>query len=559
MSSADLKATVIQQLTQLSDDKKFAMTTDSAAERYVSAISLALSKEPASKKYLFLEQYCCLLRAKHFPLLKLDAVQQLYAKWSWHSGIFKELLLLTSKVKLKLDSPEFWKRILLHTASDKSDNRQQSARIQLLICTMNHVKFTAEELEKYGLIFDTILRLHVQIQHYETLKRYLKNDPAHVYYTMFHVLRRCIDAQVTPLEVSGLIQKHYYQLDQALEWKEELIPFFDLLAQKLPPNYMPMLSRTFVGRIIHIYRLNPRLFEQMQPFSNIDLNDATLLRHLFNDFMISGVFLRNFLREQMNSAERGWFMAELNGDGMFGATDLPLVLTKKAAHHFRMLPFEFELKVTPSLVYTSILTQINDHSYAYNVAAALRDDLHLDFWISTMIALHKRGLLARQVLEMMDFIQQKVFVEELQIDVKKRSLQRLLTEMQEWHDELRQLKWINKAELDRSFVLLDISTFEMEYENQKYLIYQLQKGIDLFHEGRILSHCVFSYRYRCYKGASYIFSLRKLDETGKEVPQITIEIVNGEVFQARGKFNRSPTPEEQRIINAWSAANNLIY
>lgn len=61
------------------------------------------------------------------------------------------------------------------------------------------------------------------------------------------------------------------------------------------------------------------------------------------------------------------------------------------------------------------------------------------------------------------------------------------------------------------------------------------------------------------KGASYIFSLRKLDETGKEVPQITIEIVNGEVFQARGKFNRSPTPEEQRIINAWSAANNLIY
>jgi hypothetical protein len=297
----------------------------------------------------------------------------------------------------------------------------------------------------------------------------------------------------------------------------------------------------------------------MQPFSNIDLNDATLLRHLFNDFMISGVFLRNFLREQMNSAERGWFMAELNGDGMFGATDLPLVLTKKAAHHFRMLPFEFELKVTPSLVYTSILTQINDHSYAYNVAAALRDDLHLDFWISTMIALHKRGLLARQVLEMMDFIQQKVFVEELQIDVKKRSLQRLLTEMQEWHDELRQLKWINKADLDRSFVLLDISTFEMEYENQKYLIYQLQKGIDLFHEGRILSHCVFSYRYRCYKGASYIFSLRKLDETGKEVPQITIEIVNGEVFQARGKFNRSPTPEEQRIINAWSAANNLIY
>ena len=67
-------------------------------------------------------------------------------------------------------------------------------------------------------------------------------------------------------------------------------------------------------------------------------------------------------------------------------------------------------------------------------------------------------------MEMMDFIQQKVFVEQQQIDFRKRSLQRLLNEMQEWHAELRLFKRINKAELEEAFKQLDVLTFHMEIE-----------------------------------------------------------------------------------------------
>lgn len=559
MATAALKANIIQQIKRLITEHEYKLSDDSAAARYTYAISLVLSKEQLKSKNTFLNKYIELLKAPNFPILKVDAVQLLYKKWSWHPVIFEEISLLQRKVKLKLNSAEFWKSFFIYNASDKADPNVQKARIQLIISVLNEVGFTAEQLEKYGIVCEALLKLNIMVQHHEALKYFLKNDPTHVFHTMVHLIKRSIVANNSPFDISRMIQKHYFQIDTDMAWSPELGALFDLLEQKLPSGYLLSFTRRQLGKIFWLYRANSHLFMKMEIFENEQIDHATLLRHLFTDFMISGSFLRNFNRDLLNSNELEWFKSELNGEGISSVTDLPLVLTKKAAHHFRMLPFELELKVTQSLVYSSIATQINEERFAFNAATALRDYLHLDFWITTMVALHKKGLLANQVMEMMDFIQQKVFVEQQQIDFRKRSLQRLLNEMQEWHAELRLFKRINKAELEEAFKQLDVLSFHMEIEQQKYLIRPLQKGIDLFHEGRILEHCVFSYRYRCFRGESYIFSLRKLDETAQETPLVTIEIVNNEVFQARGKFNRKPTDNEQRIINAWAAANEFIY
>jgi hypothetical protein len=176
-----------------------------------------------------------------------------------------------------------------------------------------------------------------------------------------------------------------------------------------------------------------------------------------------------------------------------------------------------------------------------------------------MVFLHKKGLEANHVMEMMDFIQHKIFVEQQEIDFKKRSLGRLINEMQAWHAELRQTSVFNKDHPYNTLAKAEIPHFHMEVAQQKFVIKQLLKAIDLFHEGRLLSHCVFSYRSRCFRGESFIFSLRRLEDDEQEAPLITIEIVSGEVFQARGKFNRNPTAEEQRIIRAWAVANQLNY
>jgi hypothetical protein len=559
MAKTDLKAEVVQMIQGFILANRFNQHLDSPAARYAHSIVLLLQKEPTDQKLLFFQKLSGLLDSKYFPLLKVESVLLLYNKWRRHPVIFDEIKLLQVKVKTKLDSPEFWKRFLLHNASDKAAPNFQKARIQLLICVLNEVNLTTDQLEKYGIVFEALLKLNVQAQHHAALSHYLKKEPTHVFHTMTHVIKRSIALNVAPFDVSVIISRHFFQLDSNMAWFDGAAGFFQVLEDKLPSNYLTLLLRRFVGKIMVVYRANATLFEGLPTYDAQALNENSLLQALFANFMISGSLVRNYFRDTLNEREFDWFLAELKGTSFLNSSTLPLTLTKKAAHQFRILPYEFDLSVTKSLVFSGIETQINDYNFAYTVAAALRDDLNLDFWVQTMVFLHKKGLEANHVMEMMDFIQHKIFVEQEEIDFKKRSLGRLVNEMQAWHAELRQTSVFNKDHPYNTLAKAEIPHFQMEVAQQKFVIKQLLKAIDLFHEGRLLSHCVFSYRSRCFRGESFIFSLRRLEEDEQEAPLITIEIVNGEVFQARGKFNRNPTPEEQRIIRVWAVANQLNY
>jgi hypothetical protein len=60
-------------------------------------------------------------------------------------------------------------------------------------------------------------------------------------------------------------------------------------------------------------------------------------------------------------------------------------------------------------------------------------------------------------------------------------------------------------------------------------------------------------------GDTCIFSLQRLDG---EVfhSQVTIEIRNGQIVQTKGKFNRSITAAEKKIIKRWVEENaEFIY
>ncbi len=559
MAKTALKAEVFQLFQELILDHKLSRQDDSLASRYVHSIGLLLQKEPAGQRLLFFQKLSELLSAKHFPLLKVESVMLLYNKWRRHTAIFDDMKLLQVKVKTKLDSEEFWKRFLMHNAADKAAPNVQKARIQLLVCVLNEVNFTTDQLEKYGIVFEALLRLQIQVQHHAALSHYLKKEPTHVFHTMTHVIKRAIALNMAPFDVSLVISRHFFQLDPNMAWFDGAAGFFQVMEDKLPSNYMTLLLRSFVGKIMFVYRANATLFDALPAYDEESLNENSLLQALFANFMISGSLVRNYFRDSLTENELDWFLSELKGTSFLNASPLPLTLTRKAAHHFRLLPYEFDLHITKSLVFSSIDTQINDHNFAYTVAAALRNNDNLDFWVQTMVLLHKKGLEAARVMELMDYINTKVFIEQEALDLKHKSLLRLLNEMETWHAELRNISVLNKAHPYNTLAKLDIPIFEMEWEQRHYVIKQLRKALELFHEGRLLSHCVFSYRARCFRGESYIFSLRLKEEDDQETPLVTIEIVNDEVFQARGKFNRDPKPEEQRIIRAWAAANEFSY
>lgn len=77
---------------------------------------------------------------------------------------------------------------------------------------------------------------------------------------------------------------------------------------------------------------------------------------------------------------------------------------------------------------------------------------------------------------------------------------------------------------------------------------ELTSGKELFEEGQSQNHCVASYATRCVAGHSAIFSMKR---DGKRCLTIEICPKRRVLVQARGRFNRDRTPQEEIVINKW--------
>jgi len=97
-------------------------------------------------------------------------------------------------------------------------------------------------------------------------------------------------------------------------------------------------------------------------------------------------------------------------------------------------------------------------------------------------------------------------------------------------------------------------SFEYTYNNYKVIYPQTTQ--DIKDEAVQQNHCVASYIQNVIDGKTHILFLREKDNIEKSL--ITLEVKNYRVVQARGKFNRDATSEEQFIINMYNKKLNKI-
>ncbi len=102
---------------------------------------------------------------------------------------------------------------------------------------------------------------------------------------------------------------------------------------------------------------------------------------------------------------------------------------------------------------------------------------------------------------------------------------------------------------------------ENNFAKIKYEITQLTKTKELITEGNKMHHCVATYASSCIKKWCSIFSFRVTNHhQGKfDEPEVTLEIRNKTIVQARGKYNRTPHPYHMQMINSWADANGIKF
>jgi hypothetical protein len=94
----------------------------------------------------------------------------------------------------------------------------------------------------------------------------------------------------------------------------------------------------------------------------------------------------------------------------------------------------------------------------------------------------------------------------------------------------------------------------------EYVFQEITSSDRLAHEGRLLRHCVASYRSRCARGDTTIVSLRRGLATERvKTSLLTLEIQRRtrRIVQIKGRSNRRPEEAELEVVRAWATENGL--
>jgi hypothetical protein len=152
--------------------------------------------------------------------------------------------------------------------------------------------------------------------------------------------------------------------------------------------------------------------------------------------------------------------------------------------------------------------------------------------------------------EITDFIANK-FTNDPEFSLKGRTLGSVIRLSNDWH------MLIHKAKVDTYSEWKPIDVPDWVFKDKEETIWkitQITNNIDLIEEGKKQRHCVYSYVRWCEEGRCFIFTM----ESSLEGKHLTLELDRGRrIVQARGRFNRSSTTYEKRVVRRWALDRHL--
>lgn len=243
--------------------------------------------------------------------------------------------------------------------------------------------------------------------------------------------------------------------------------------------------------------------------------------------------------------------------------DFPVPLTTKMIHDFIRSPADFTFMKAMRAAQVKNLggtVRLRDALLGTNWGKYIGSSANEAFWQSAVQWFGQQALLdPTKVQPMCDFIQHQKLQDE-NYSLKGRTALTVIRGMEQWHHELARTRpdAKYKGQLTYKPSGYKEATFDFSQPDStppKKEIWRFREILtakELFDEGKRQSHCVGSYAWSIEQGRISIWTLTKEDDTGNWA-MLTLEVVNqtGQIVQARGRFNRLPTPVENQMMNRW--------
>lgn len=164
--------------------------------------------------------------------------------------------------------------------------------------------------------------------------------------------------------------------------------------------------------------------------------------------------------------------------------------------------------------------------------------------------------------ELWDYVYElrRVSVNPATFSLKNRNMANLLEGMETWHTGLAKKGLATKD--SRIWEKSHIKNYEhtIETTGETIKIEELLTGKEIYQEGKLMHHCVYSYASRCENGQTAIFSLSHAlnkSSTLEKAATIEVNLQTGMIVQFKAKYNAAPSAKAYNHMHRWSDANNL--
>ncbi len=376
------------------------------------------------------------------------------------------------------------------------------------------------------------------------------------------------------LEEDGPARRSLYELLLQVERYADLFGM-----EPAVPRFGPIPGNTFIEGLAALARHRHdwiRPLEEWRPSShNPRRQFGSLARHLLAQYEVPAFMDMAWFRmdDRDTRRQQGWFKHIGMGYNIRTA-DVPVRLTKMMAHCFLHAPDD--LPVEKALRWAQVVGQGGSGSLAQAVidtrlGACFEDE---DFWETVIKFLVNHPMLdPAYVGPIVDYIQNQKYepqevvrpggmVEVLDpsqpnFAVKGRSIDKLIRQVDEWHEQLAREIILTDDENGRVTKAgrrrlvrwessgiggLRLTEEKKTGERWRWTIQELLSNRELVAEGRSLNHCVASYSRNCRRGNTSVWSLQVTDAQSQRYPVMTIalDVRRRCVTQVRGKYNALP-------------------
>ena len=517
---------------------------------YFSGLLSFLKKDKKEELIDFLKWYKLFLTIPNTPILKIDDAIWIIQKKINHTISLQLLEFLSNSLQSNSIDYEVWKSLIYYLSKNKNEK-------ELKIC-IKLILFVFKKLKgKY--INQSNLKFCIQ------LIFSIKKDAPFNYKSAISRNWYLLYTIINIINFKGFLGEYKNELLSIAKYISSSQIEFTKTNEKLMDRLFTLIPTVLLKKLINLSKINflveinsefPQLFYENTP-SVVELkNCSTLLQAFFPDKIIPSVFYHHLYN--LNELQKDLFFHVLKGGSIRKHPLLKISMDKKAYHHLRNMCHTDGLEFWEYFFIARLASLGIEFDIAIEIYHSIPSEKNnLNFWAETMVLLHNKGLSISRINPVMDYINEKIFVEKRQICFKKKKINNLWHDVQNWHKEILQRKVpkfffppYQPENLIHDFVFESSS-------NKRYRIKQIKDSRELYEEGRTLNHCVYSYTNSCLIGHKYIFSLRELFDDNTEQALVTLEINRGYVKQARGNFNRLVNNLEFQIIESWAKENKL--